>query len=91
MNTNIPNGDFHRETTATGVEVVAEVDILEVEVHRNNGSAPAAQTEASEERKWHYVTSVMLKTTITYRWRIRYGTKRGIFSHELCVCLLSIK
>lgn len=49
MDTNIPNGDFHRETTATGVEVVAEVDILEVEVHRNNGSAPAARTEASEK------------------------------------------
>ena len=45
--------------------MVAEVDILEVEVHRNNGSAPAARTEASEERKWHYVTSVMLNTTIT--------------------------
>jgi hypothetical protein len=46
---NLPNGDFHHETTSMEEVVVVEGDTLVMAAHRNNGPEPAAQMAAVTE------------------------------------------
>ncbi len=48
--TNLPNGDFHHETTSMEEVAAAEGDTLVMAAHRNNGPEPAAQMAAITEK-----------------------------------------
>lgn len=53
---NLPNGDFHHETTSMEEVVAAEGDTLVMAAHRNNGPEPAARMAAvTEQKKKHPV------------------------------------